>query len=446
MKNKIGTLTSSLDRFRTSLKRSRMGSLSADGERSLTIGILSLGCPRNLVDSENILGRLKLKGHPIVDIGKAEVAIINTCAFIEDAKHESVDAVLDLIDLKKEGKLKKIIVYGCLAQRYKDELRREFPEVDAFVGRISLNHGLKRFPITPKHYAYLKVCEGCINNCSFCVIPKIKGKFSSLEMDTVLEKVRSLAGDGVSEINIIGQDITGYGLDLYGDTKLESLLEKIARYSGNIGWIRLLYLYPNRIRDSLLRLIAESPKICKYIDLPIQHINDRILKLMHRQTAKKDILRLIEKIRKMIPGVAMRTSLIAGFPSETDREFKELLDFIEEARFERLGAFIYSREESTRACALEGQIPERIKRERLNTIMSRQQIISNGINKKLLGETIEVLIDEKGNGFYLGRSQYDAPEVDGQVYVRSKKLLNPGDFVKVKITDTLEYDLVGEAS
>jgi len=430
------------------------------------IGILSLGCPRNLVDSENILGRLKLKGHPIVDIGKAEVAIINTCAFIEDAKQESVDAVLDLIDLKKEGKLKKIIVYGCLAQRYKDELRRELPEVDAFVGRISFpaklfeeqagsrlasedwreNHDLNRFPLTPKHYAYVKVCEGCINNCSFCVIPKIKGKFSSLKMDTVLEKVRSLAGEGVSEINIIGQDITGYGLDLYGDTKLESLLVKIARYSGNIGWIRLLYLYPNRIRDSLLRLIAESPKICKYIDLPIQHINDRILKLMHRQTAKKDILRLIEKIRKIIPGVAMRTSLIAGFPSETDREFKELLDFIEEAKFERLGAFIYSREESTRACVLEGQVPERIKRERLNTIMSRQQIISNGINKKLLGETIEVLIDEKGNGFYLGRSQYDAPEVDGQVYVRSKKLLNPGDFVKVKITDTLEYDLVGEAS
>jgi ribosomal protein S12 methylthiotransferase len=408
------------------------------------IAILSLGCPRNLVDSENILGRLKSKGQRIVDIGKAEVAIVNTCAFIEDAKQESIDAILDLIALKKEGKLKKIIVHGCLAQRYKDELRRELPEVDAFVGRVSLNHGLKRFPITPKHYAYLKVCEGCINNCSFCVIPRIKGKFLSLETETVLEKVKSLEQEGVSEINIIGQDITGYGLDLYGDTKLESLVEKIAGHSGNIGWIRLLYLYPSRVREVLLKLIAESPKICKYIDLPIQHINDRILRLMHRRTAKKDILKLIDKVRKIIPGVAIRTSLIVGFPSETDREFKELLAFIEEVRFERLGAFIYSREQGTVACLLKKQIPERIKQERLNTLMSRQQIISTGNNKKLLGKTIEVLIDERGNGFYLGRSQYDAPEVDGQVYVRSKKILHPGDFTRVKITDTLEYDLVGE--
>ena len=409
------------------------------------IGVLSLGCPRNLVDSESILGRLNLKGYPIVDIDKAQVAIVNTCAFIEEAKRESVDAILDLIALKKEGRLKKIIVYGCLSQRYKDILPKELPEVDAFLGRVSLNHELKRFPITPEHYAYLKVCEGCINNCSFCVIPKIKGEFSSLDMHTVLEKVRSFAQDKVSELNIIGQDITGYGLDLGGDTKLELLLEGVLRHAAGIGWIRLLYLYPSRVSDKLLRLIANQPKICKYIDLPIQHINGRLLKLMHRQTAKKDILRLIEKIRKIIPEVAIRTSLIVGFPSETDGEFKELLDFIEDVKFQRLGAFIYSREEGTRAAAFKKQIPERIKQERLNAVMSRQQGISSQINKKLLDKTIEVLIDEEGDDSYLGRSQHDAPEVDGQVYVSSKKVLQPGDFVKVKITDTLEYDLVGEA-
>ena len=408
------------------------------------IGILSLGCPRNLVDSESILGRLDFKGYPIVDIEKADVAIVNTCAFIEDAKRESIDAILDLIALKKEGRLKKIIVHGCLSQRYKNYLRNELPEVDAFVGRVSLNHELKRSPLTPKHYVYLKICEGCINNCSFCIIPKIKGKFCSLDENSILDKVESFAKERVSEVNIIGQDITGYGLDLYGETKLDSLLEKIVRYSGSIGWIRLLYLYPSRISDKLLKLITESPKICKYIDLPIQHINNRILKLMHRQTNRKDILMLIDKVRKMVPEVAIRTSLIVGFPSETDKEFKELLKFIEDMRFERLGAFIYSREEDTRASVFKKQIPEKIKQERINTLMLCQQNISTEVNKKFLGRTIDVLIDEKDEGFYLGRSQYDAPEVDGQIYVDSKKVLNPGDFVKVKITDTIEYDLVGE--
>lgn len=408
------------------------------------VGILSMGCPRNLVDSEGILSRLNFKGYHIVDMQEADVAIVNTCAFLEDAKRESIDAILDLISLKREGRLKKVIVYGCLTQRYKDALRKELPEIDAFVGRVSLNHELKRFSITPRHYAYLKICEGCINNCSFCVIPRIKGKFSSLDMNSVLKKVRSFDKDKVSEINIIGQDITGYGMDLYGGAKLEPLLEQIVKYSGNIGWIRLLYLYPRRISDGLLKLITREPKICKYIDLPIQHINNRILKLMHRQTNREDILTLIDKVRKMVPGVAIRTSLIVGFPSETDKEFKELLNFTEEVRFDRLGVFIYSREEGTRAFVLKKQVPEKIKQERMNTMMLRQQYISTEVNKKLLGRTIEVLIDEKGNGFYLGRSQYDAPEVDGQVFVNSKKELKPGDFVKVKINDTLEYDLVGE--
>lgn len=409
------------------------------------VGILSLGCPRNLVDSENILGRLNLKGYPIVDIKKADIALINTCAFIDDAKRESIDAILDLVELKKRGKLKKIIVYGCLSQRYNDELKKEIPEVDAFIGKVSLNHEIKRFPITPKHYVYLKICEGCINSCSFCAIPKIKGKFTSLDIDSILERLESFNLDKVSELNIIGQDITGYGIDLRQSIKLTGAIKMIVKKAKHIGWVRLLYLYPSRVTKDLLKLIRDEPKICKYIDLPIQHINGRILELMNRNTSKKDILKLIERARKTIPDVALRTSLITGFPSETEKEFKELLDFIEETKFERLGAFVYSREEGTAAYNMSKQIPDKVKQERLSKIMSLQQKVSRGINEKFMGKTVEVLIDERNKDKYTGRSQYDAPEVDGVVYVNSKKALMPGDFVKVKITDTLEYDLVGEA-
>ncbi len=408
------------------------------------VGILSLGCPRNLVDSENILGRFVRKGYRIVDINKADIGIVNTCAFTEDAKTESIDAILDLIELKKNSRLKKIIVYGCLAQRYKERLSRELPEVDAFVGRISLNHDSSAFPITPKHYRYIKICEGCINNCSYCVIPKIKGRFTSLDMDSVLERIKKMDAEGVSELNIIGQDITGYGIDLYKKIRLSSLLAKIIEKSKNIRWLRLLYLYPARVSDELLDLIKDSPRVCKYIDLPLQHMNDRILKLMQRGTTKKDILRLIEKIRKKIPAAAIRTSFIVGFPSETDREFRELLRFSEEVKFERLGAFIYSREEGTPAYDFKTQLPQEIKAERFNALMLQQQKISQEVNSKFLGRAIDVLIDEKQKDFYLGRSQYDAPEVDGIVYVKSRQQLEAGDFVKVKVTDTMEYDLVGE--
>ena len=407
------------------------------------IGILSLGCPRNLVDSESILGRLNFKGYPIVDIDKADVAIVNTCSFIEEAKRESIDAILDLIELKKEGKLKKILVYGCMTQRYKDTLRKELPEIDAFVGKISLNHEINRFAITAGHFAYLKICEGCINNCSFCVIPKIKGKFTSLDMGSLLDKVGVYNRNKVSELNIIGQDITGYGIDLYGKTKLVNVLEEIIKRAKNIGWIRLLYLYPTRISDELISLINSHQKICKYIDMPIQHINSRILKLMNRKTNKAQILELIGKIRKAIPEVALRTSVITGFPSETDKEFKELLGFLEETQFERLGAFVYSREEGTVAYGLNKQLPYKVKLERFNQIMALQQKVSCQVNKKFLGKTMQVLIEEKDKDGYLGRSQFDAPEVDGLVYVASKNDLMIGSFVKVKITDTLEYDLVG---
>ncbi|MDD5465920.1 MAG: MiaB/RimO family radical SAM methylthiotransferase [Candidatus Omnitrophica bacterium] len=408
------------------------------------LGILSLGCPRNLVDAENLLGRLNSKGYSIVDdLKDAQVVLVNTCAFIEEAKRESIDAILELIELKKQGRLEKIIVHGCLAQRYKD-LKNQLPEVDAFVGTLGPNHQQLRFALTPKHYAYLKICEGCLNKCSYCVIPKIKGKLVSLDEETIIQKVRRLNREKISELNIIGQDITGFGVDISGRSRLTGLLKKIIRNSPDIGWIRLLYLNPGRISDELLELIASCKRVCKYIDLPIQHINDRILKLMNRKITRQEILSLIGKIRKKIPGVCLRTSLIAGFPSETKEEFGELLEFVKEAKFDRLGVFVYSREEGTPAYNFKGQIARKLKQDRFEAIMSAQQKIAAELNSRFLGKTIPVLIEEKQDGVYIGRSQADAPEVDGMVYVNSKKRLLEGEFVKVKITDTLEYDLVGE--
>jgi len=408
--------------------------------------MLSLGCPRNLTDSEVILGQLRAKGCAVVDIDKAEVGIVNTCSFIKDAKAESIEAILDLIELKKEGRLKKIIVAGCLTQRYGDTLRRELPEVDAFVGKFALGPGgAKRFAITPGHYAYLKICEGCVNNCSFCIIPRIKGRFVSLGPEHILREARRLDAQRIAELNVIGQDICGWGLDLYKTRKLPVLLQRLAAGLRHTRWIRLLYLYPHPVIKEVLIVMQDEPKFCRYIDLPIQHVNDRILRLMNRRTSKADILRLIQAVRKKIPDAAIRTCLIVGFPSETDRQFRELLEFVKEARFERLGVFMYSREEGTPAYRFKPQVPDSRKAERFNMIMAEQQKISQQLNARWLGRELEVLIDEARTDAYLARSQYDAPEVDGNVYVHSKRKLKAGDFVKVKITDTLEYDLVGEA-
>jgi ribosomal protein S12 methylthiotransferase len=408
------------------------------------IGILSLGCCRNLVDAEALAGRLNFKNYSIVDdIAQAGVVLVNTCAFIQEAKRESIDVILDLIQLKKQGKLKKIIVYGCLAQRYKN-LVKDLPEVDAFVGALGLNHESKRFALTPKHYAYLKICEGCVNRCSYCVIPKIKGSLESLDELTIIRKVKRFNQEKISELNIIGQDITGFGIDVSGKSQLAGLLQKVISNAPDIGWIRLLYLNPKRITNELLELVASSDKVCKYIDLPIQHINNRILKLMNRAITKEEIIALIKKIRKVIPGVYLRTSLIVGFPSETEKEFNELLEFIKEAKFERLGAFIYSREEGTAAFNFKGQVPQRLKQERFDKIMSAQREIAAGENAKFLDKTISVLVEEKQDGAYIGRSQGDAPQVDGMVYINTNQPLKIGKFIQVKIKDTLEYDLVGE--
>ena len=408
------------------------------------IGILSLGCPRNLVDSESILTCLSKKGYEITDIDKAQVALVNTCAFIKEAKQESIEVILDLIDLKKQGKIRKVIVYGCLSERYKGRLAKELPEVDAFLGRVSPDTGIERFSLTPSHYAYLKICEGCINQCSFCVIPRIKGRLVSLSEDSILNKAEEFDRRGIAELNIIGQDITGFGIDLNLSIGLCGLLKKIVRKAKHIEWIRLLYLNPERISEDLLMMIRDEDKICKYIDLPIQHINNRILRLMRRNISRDKIIRVINRIRKVIPNVALRTSIIVGFPGETDKEFDELLKFIKDIQFERLGAFRYSREEGTRACDFPRQVPESVKSDRFSQVMSSQQEVSRGINRKFIGRKLKVLVDEYANGSYLGRTQFDAPEVDGLVYINSKGKLKPGNFVDLKITDTLEYDLVGE--
>lgn len=417
------------------------------GER---IGLINLGCARNLVDSQAILGQLKRRGHRIVDMGRADVAIVNTCAFIEEAKRESIDTILDLIKLKARGKLKKIVVAGCLAERYSKELAKEFKEVDAIIGvqRLEKDKVVPQVSLTPKHFAYVKICESCYNRCRFCIIPKIKGKFTSRTVESILEEIKELDARGVKEIHIIGQDITAYGMDIYHEKSLARLLKRMVKLTRNIEWIRLLYAFPAHVTDELIDVIAQEEKICKYIDIPLQHISDNLLLSMNRGITTAGTKTLIGKIRKKIPQASLRTTFIAGLPGETEENFHELLNFIKEVQFEKAGVFVYSREEGTSAYQMPGQVTDSIKKKRLDALMQTQQAISKSIQEQSVGRTLKVLIDEKQKGdqnLYLGRSEYDAPEVDGVVYVRSSQKLKPGDFVPVRIKDSYEYDLGGEA-
>ncbi|MCX7927979.1 MAG: MiaB/RimO family radical SAM methylthiotransferase [Candidatus Omnitrophica bacterium] len=413
-------------------------------KNSLAVGIISLGCPRNLVDSETIVSILSQRGHRLVSPEEAEVVFINTCAFIEEAKKETIDTILEFAQLKKRGRLKKLIVCGCLVQRYKKKLIKLLPEVDGFIGAPELLVKSPRICLTPPFYKYLKICEGCINNCSYCVIPKIKGSLKSAPSTDILDVVRDFNREGVAELNIIGQDITAYGLDYGIKNGLVKLLEKVYRHSKNIHWLRLLYLSPERITKDLIFFIKEHPRICRYLDIPIQHCSNRILKLMNRRISFSSICRLIEMVRKYIPDICLRTSIIVGFPQETEKEFKQLLNFIRNVQFERLGAFMYSPEEGTPACNFTGQIHHSIKKARYRQLMFTQQEVARLVNKRFFNKTLEVLIEENASDHYLGRTQYDAPEVDGLVYVHSKQRLSVGEFVKVRIIDTLDYDLVGE--
>lgn len=427
---------------------------------------------------------LKKRGFSFTeDLKRARVFIINTCAFIESAKQESIDAILEAASFKEKriNHEKLLIVAGCLSQRYSKELKKEIPEIDGifgsadfvkipdFVGgskttlrlrpglkksifvsktpRFLYNHKFSRTFITPPHYAYIKLQEGCMNNCSYCVIPQLRGPYRSRDFDSVIKEVEFLKKTkNIREINLIGQDTTLYGIDRYGKVRLSELLKKLAKIMKN-GWIRLLYTHPAHYSDELINIISGENSICKYLDLPIQHIENRILKDMNRNTTKKEIICLIRKLRKKIPTLAIRTTVMVGFPGETEKEFEKLLTFIKDTKFERLGAFMYSQEEGTKAYTFSRQLPEEIKEERYNRVLKIQQDISKEKNSSYLGKVFKVLIDEKtkkGHTEFLGRTRMDAPEVDGTCYIKSAKHLRVGNFQHVKIVDTLEYDLVGE--
>jgi len=443
----------------------------------MRIGIKSLGCPKNFVDTEVICGILREKGYQISEkIDNSDIMIINTCSFIRDAVEESIEEILKLVKLKKEGNIKHIIVTGCLPQRYKDDnLYQELPEVDAFLGvgdlleidniiksvlqgeqvykicpkpKFLYNHNTPRTILTPQHYAYIKISEGCQNNCSYCLIPKIRGNHRSRKMQDIIEEVKILSEkQSLSEIILIGQDTTLYGIDLYGEYKLAELLKKLSLLElNNLKWIRLLYTHPIHYNEELIGVIARYPKICSYLDLPLQHISDKILKRMNRPLKKRYVISLINKLRDRIPNLTLRTTFIVGFPGETDQDFEELLNFVKEFRFERLGAFVFSREEGTPAYDFPQQIPLRIKKERLKELMLTQQSISEEINSSYIGKEVEVLIDEIKSGkvkIVIGRTKGDAPEIDGKVVARTDKV-QVGKFVKVKVTKASEYDLVGE--
>lgn len=441
---------------------------------SLEVAVVSLGCAKNLVDSEVMMGILDRSDFIVVeDPSRAEVIVVNTCGFISAAKEESVNTILEMAQYKVKGKCRALIAAGCLAQKYKDELLTEIPELDGVAGtgeveriaEIALrtlhgdrvkevcipnyiyDHTAPRLRTTPGYSAYVKVAEGCDNRCSYCVIPDLRGSFRSRPIESILAEVEDLAASGVKEIMLIAQDTTRYGHDLYGEYKLSGLIRQLAQVPG-VEWIRLLYCYPTHFTQELIGTMAAEPKVCRYIDLPLQHADDDILAAMHRRGTSGEIEELISSLRQAMPEMALRTTFIVGFPGETEDNFERLLGFVERMKFDRVGVFTYSQEEDTPAGARQDQIPEEIKEERLHRLMSLQTGISAGINAKWIGKTVKVLIEGTTGDPqrpYIGRTERDAPEIDGQVYVSGPKL-EPGQMVYVKITDADTYDLIGEVT
>ena len=438
---------------------------------SYKVGMISLGCAKNQVDGERILYQLTREGFEICGIPEeCDAIIVNTCGFIEDAKRESIQNILEAAEYKK-NKLKVLAVTGCLSERYREDFAQQFPEVDVVLGMGTTNmvadsikkaiekgertvdFGKKEdFPMsgdriltTPPYFAYLKIAEGCDNRCAFCAIPDIRGHFRSTPMEELLEEARFLASRGCKELNVVAQDPTRYGQDLYGKLMLPQLLHELCKIDG-IEWIRVLYCYPDRVTDELIKTIAEEPKIVKYIDLPLQHINDRLLKSMNRRGSTKFIKELLAKIRKEIPGVVIRTTFIAGMPGETEEEFEDLCDFIRDQAFERLGCFAYSEEEGTPAGEMKNQIDPELRRKRADIIMEEQMGIALTIAKSCEGEVLDVLCEgyDEENSCYVGRSYMDAPDIDTKVYFDSSVEIAEGDFVSVLITGSDGYDLVGE--
>ena len=433
---------------------------------------ISLGCDKNLADSEEMLGLLTGKGHEIVDSEEeAEVIVINTCCFIHDAKEESIENILEMAEYKKAGTCKVLIVTGCMAQRYKEEIIEEIPKVDAVLGTTSYMDILKaideacegrhfqefrdinelpedsgrRVLTTGGHYGYLKIAEGCDKHCTYCIIPSLRGRFRSVPQERLIAQAEHMAEQGVKELILVAQETTMYGTDLYGKKTLHLLMKELCKIKG-IRWIRVLYCYPEEIYDELIQVMKEEKKICHYLDLPIQHASDRILKRMGRRTTRAQLTATIEKLRKEIPDIVLRTTLITGFPGETEEDHQELMEFVDEMEFDRLGAFTYSPEEGTPAETMEDQIPEEIKEERRDEIMELQQEISLEKGNDRIGQELLVMIEGKvsGESAYIARTYGDAPKVDGYIFVQTGELLMTGDFAKVRVTGALEYDLIGE--
>lgn len=437
----------------------------------IKVGMVSLGCSKNLVDSERMLAKLRKKGYKLVtEPGLADIAVVNTCGFIQSAKEEAIETILELGKLKEEGRIKKIIVTGCLAERYKEEAAELFPEADAVVGigngkdivdiidhvlanervvdfapKLDMELTGDRIISTLPFFSYLKVAEGCSNCCTYCAIPMIRGKFRSVPIDDALAEAKWLADNGVTELVVIAQDTTRYGEDLYGESKLPELLRRIAEIDG-IRWIRVLYCYPERITDELLDTIANEEKIVKYLEIPIQHCDGEILSCMNRWGDEQQLEALFAKIRAKIPGVILRTTLITGFPGETEEQFGRLAEFVQRIRFDRLGCFAYSQEEGTKAADFPDQIDEETASRRADLIMEQQMLISAENNQKLMGAELTAVVEgfDRFGECYFGRTEMDAPDIDGKVFFISADKLNMGDYVKIRITETLDYDLIGE--
>ncbi len=433
---------------------------------------ISLGCDKNLVDSEKMLALLSEKGYGFTDDeAEADIVVINTCCFINDAKQESIDMILEMAELRKNGALKALIVAGCLAQRYREEIQKEIPEVDMIIGISAIDEitqaldkfrcgqkenyygspdkrpyaDTKRILTTGGHYAYLKIAEGCDKHCTYCVIPKVRGSYRSIPMENLVEEAEMLAAEGVKELIIVAQETTLYGVDLYGVKTLPTLLRRLCRID-ELYWIRILYCYPEEIDDELIRVIKEEPKICHYLDLPIQHGCDTILKRMGRRTTGGELEEVVGKLRREIPDICIRTTLITGFPGETEEEHEELLAFVGRMEFDRLGVFTYSQEEDTPAAVMAGQIPEEVKEERRAQLMELQQEIAFDAAVSMEGKLVDAMIEGKvtDEDAYVARTYKDAPNVDGFLFINTKRELMTGDFVKCRITGAYEYDLIGE--
>jgi ribosomal protein S12 methylthiotransferase len=423
------------------------------------VNIITLGCSKNMVDSEVLSGQLKANEIDVVHENKKSdhnIVVVNTCGFIDKAKEESVNTILHQVELKKKGRLDKVFVTGCLSQRYRDDLEKEIPEVDAWFGTLELPLLLRQFEAdykaellgerllaTPKHYAYLKISEGCNRTCAFCAIPLMRGGHISRPIEDLVKEAEGLVRKGVKEVMLIAQELTYYGLDLYKRRALPDLLHRLADIPG-LHWIRLHYAYPARFPLEILDVMRDRPNICNYLDMPLQHASDRMLTAMRRQLTRQDMTTLIRAIREKVPGICLRTTLIAGFPGETDQDVEEMKDFLREHRFDRVGIFTYSHEEGTSAHQLEDDIPAAVKQKRAEDVMEVQQEISYEINQEKIGKVFRVLIDKKEAGRYLGRTEFDSVEVDNEVIIHAPEKLPVGEFVNVRITKAYDYDLEGE--